>query len=185
MLAKRFLRSVVFATCGIAIFVAAACGVDVDAIRGPKIEELYLVIIRDPDAQLLALEKGQIDLLSDITRPVDIERSRLQRGAFPFSRSRLSRLLLGFNSEKPPGTELNCAGLYGRPSPGTNSSETYFPATLRLSPHFCRRLPPIAPKTSKRHPMIWEALAGLCRKRGGDTAMASSFLQVKICRSNP
>ncbi|HOK20400.1 MAG TPA: ABC transporter substrate-binding protein, partial [Thermosynergistes sp.] len=102
MLAKRFLRSVVFATCGIAIFVAAACGVDVDAIRGPKIEELYLVIIRDPDAQLLALEKGQIDLLSDITRPVDIERLASNEELSLSLAQGFHAFFLGFNIRKAP-----------------------------------------------------------------------------------
>lgn len=102
MFAKRFLRNVVLAVCGIAIFVAAACGVDVDAIRGPKIEELYLVIIRDPDAQLLALEKGQIDLLSDITRPVDIERLASNEELSLSLAQGFHAFFLGFNIRKAP-----------------------------------------------------------------------------------
>jgi len=47
---------------------------DMSLFRGPKIEDLYLVIIRDPDAQLLALEKDEIQMLTDIARPADIER---------------------------------------------------------------------------------------------------------------
>ena len=43
-------------------------------ITGPKVHELYMVIIRDPDAQVLAAEKGDIDVLGDIIRPVDVEK---------------------------------------------------------------------------------------------------------------
>lgn len=45
-----------------------------DELRRPSIDELYFLIIRDNDAQLLALEGGQIDLLGDIARFSDIKR---------------------------------------------------------------------------------------------------------------
>jgi len=45
-----------------------------DELRRPSIDELYFLIIRDSDAQLLALEGGQIDLLGDIARFSDIKR---------------------------------------------------------------------------------------------------------------
>ena len=41
---------------------------------GPKIRELYMTVIRDQDAQILALEKGTVDILSDLARPTDIDR---------------------------------------------------------------------------------------------------------------
>jgi len=46
----------------------------VSEISGPKVKELYLVIIRDPDAGVMAAEKGDIDIIGDIARPVDIKR---------------------------------------------------------------------------------------------------------------
>lgn len=52
----------------------AAFAFDATTFKGPKVEDLYLVIVRDPDAQLLALEKDEIHILSDIARPADIER---------------------------------------------------------------------------------------------------------------
>ncbi len=52
----------------------ALAAFDTSSIRGPKISDLYMVIYRDPDAQVLALEKGDLDILGDITRPVDVER---------------------------------------------------------------------------------------------------------------
>ena len=41
---------------------------------GPRMKDLYYVIIRDMDAQLLAMSTGKIDVLSDILRPVDVKR---------------------------------------------------------------------------------------------------------------
>lgn len=51
----------------------AAAQFDPEAYGPPRVRDLYLVILRDPDAQLLALERGKIHILSDIARPVDIE----------------------------------------------------------------------------------------------------------------
>jgi len=44
-----------------------------DKLRLPNIDELYFLIIKDNDAQLLALQGGQIDLLGDIARFSDIK----------------------------------------------------------------------------------------------------------------
>ncbi|MCL2619285.1 MAG: ABC transporter substrate-binding protein, partial [Defluviitaleaceae bacterium] len=42
--------------------------------EGPRMKDLYYVITRDMDAQLLAMSTGQIDVLSDIFRPADVRR---------------------------------------------------------------------------------------------------------------
>ncbi|MDR2136864.1 MAG: ABC transporter substrate-binding protein [Synergistaceae bacterium] len=47
---------------------------DLFGFQGPKMKDLYYVIIRDMDAQLLAMETGKLDVLSDIYRPADIKR---------------------------------------------------------------------------------------------------------------
>ncbi|MDR1741113.1 MAG: ABC transporter substrate-binding protein [Synergistaceae bacterium] len=47
---------------------------DISAFRGPRMSELYYVVIRDTDAQLLAMETGKLDVLSDIYRPADVEK---------------------------------------------------------------------------------------------------------------
>ncbi|MCL2011051.1 MAG: ABC transporter substrate-binding protein, partial [Synergistaceae bacterium] len=41
---------------------------------GPKMKDLYYVIIRDMDARLLAMSTGGIDVMSDIIRPMDVRR---------------------------------------------------------------------------------------------------------------
>lgn len=53
---------------------AQGAGVDLERIRGPKVRDLYLVVVRDPDAAILALERGKLDILGDVTRPSDIRR---------------------------------------------------------------------------------------------------------------
>ena len=40
----------------------------------PLIKELYMVMLRDPDAQIIAIENNKIDVLGDLIRPIDIER---------------------------------------------------------------------------------------------------------------
>ncbi|NLL37215.1 MAG: ABC transporter substrate-binding protein [Fretibacterium sp.] len=41
---------------------------------GPKVKDLYYAVIRDMDAQFLALASGRIDVLSELYRAADIER---------------------------------------------------------------------------------------------------------------
>ena len=43
-------------------------------VYGPRIDRLCMVIIRNSDSQILAAQKGDIDILSDITLPSDIDR---------------------------------------------------------------------------------------------------------------
>lgn len=51
-----------------------AAPVDLDKLYGPRIDKLCMVIIMNPDAQVMAAESGALDIVSDITRPSDIER---------------------------------------------------------------------------------------------------------------
>ncbi|MDI9369483.1 MAG: ABC transporter substrate-binding protein [Synergistaceae bacterium] len=46
---------------------------DPKSYSAPKIKDLYLVIIRDPDAQIMALRNGQVDILGNLHRPVDVD----------------------------------------------------------------------------------------------------------------
>ena len=54
----------------------AAAGARFDPLKvyGPRIDKLCMVIITNPDAQVLAAEKGDLDVVSDLTRPSDVER---------------------------------------------------------------------------------------------------------------
>lgn len=59
------------------LFPALSCAagkIDIGKIRGPKIEELAMLIVTNPDAQILAAEAGELDIVSDIARPSDIDR---------------------------------------------------------------------------------------------------------------
>jgi len=69
-------KGILAAIAAMAVFSGAAgAGVfDLSAISGPKASDLYMVIYRDPDSQILVLQKGELDVLGDITRPVDVER---------------------------------------------------------------------------------------------------------------
>ena len=70
----------------------AAERIDVNSIRGPKLEELSMLIITNPDAQILAAEAGELDILSDIARPSDIDRL----GADPKLKMSLARGMHAF-----------------------------------------------------------------------------------------
>jgi peptide/nickel transport system substrate-binding protein len=73
-----------------------------DQFRGPKIKDLYMVIIRDPDAQVLAIEKGDIHILGDITRPVDVERLCINPKLDLSLAQAFHGFFLGFNLRKSP-----------------------------------------------------------------------------------
>lgn len=47
---------------------------DPDSVKGPKIDKLCMVIIPGADSQVLAAEKGELDIVSDVVRPSDIDR---------------------------------------------------------------------------------------------------------------
>jgi peptide/nickel transport system substrate-binding protein len=47
---------------------------DILDFSGPKMKDLYYVITRDMDAQLLSMSTGKLDVLSDIVRPIDVKR---------------------------------------------------------------------------------------------------------------
>jgi len=54
--------------------VSAAADFDPNNVYGPRIDKLCMVIITNSDAQIMAAEKGELDIISDITRPSDIDR---------------------------------------------------------------------------------------------------------------
>lgn len=47
---------------------------DPQSVVGPKLEKLCMVIVANADAQILAAEKGELDIVSDVARPSDIDR---------------------------------------------------------------------------------------------------------------
>ena len=52
---------------------AATARFDPQKVHGPKIEKLCMVIVNNTDAQILAAENGDLDVVSDIVRPSDIQ----------------------------------------------------------------------------------------------------------------
>ena len=94
------------ALAALSLFIAAearaAERIDVNSIRGPKLEGLSMLIITNPDAQILAAEAGELDILSDIARPSDIDRL----GADPKLKMSLARGMHAFflllNNKKFP-----------------------------------------------------------------------------------
>lgn len=73
-----------------------------DELRRPSIDELYFLIIRDNDAQLLALEGGQIDLLGDIARFSDIKRLSDDERVKLFLAEGYHAFFLGLNLRRSP-----------------------------------------------------------------------------------
>ncbi len=47
---------------------------DPETVAGPEIEKICMVIVTGADSQVLAAEKGEVDVLGDIARPSDINR---------------------------------------------------------------------------------------------------------------
>jgi len=97
---KRILAA--FAALAVFSGAAGAGAFDLSAISGPKASDLYMVIYRDPDSQILALQKGELDVLGDITRPVDVERlSKNEDVTLSISRG-FHLFFMGFNLRKEP-----------------------------------------------------------------------------------
>lgn len=66
------------------------------------IEDLYCVIIKDNDAQLLALEGGKVDMLGDIARISDIRRLSDNEKIDLYLAEGFHAFFLGLNLRKPP-----------------------------------------------------------------------------------
>ena len=91
-----------FALALIFAFPARGAEVKAESLRGPRIGELYLVVVRDPDAAILALERGKLDVLGDVTRPSDIRRISRNPG-FELSMAQGFHMAqVGFNLRKSP-----------------------------------------------------------------------------------
>ena len=75
---------------------------DPDKVYGPRIDKLCMVIMTNADAQILAVENGEIDILGDITRPSDIDRlSRNQHLEMSLARGFHAFFLLLNNQAEP------------------------------------------------------------------------------------
>ena len=80
--------------------------VNLENIKGPKIKDLYMVIYRDPDSQILALETGKLDVLGDIIRPVDIKRLSSRDDILMTLSEGFHIFFLGFNLREFPWNDL-------------------------------------------------------------------------------
>ena len=101
MIPRRFLSLILFL--GLILQGKAACAdFDVSSVKGPHIKDLYMVIYRDPDSQMLALQKGELDVLGDIARPSDVDRlASNQEISLSISRG-FHLFFMGFNLRKEP-----------------------------------------------------------------------------------
>ncbi|MDR2180039.1 MAG: ABC transporter substrate-binding protein [Synergistaceae bacterium] len=70
--------------------------------KGPKMKDLYYVIVRDMDAQLLAMSTGKLDVLSDLYRPADVERLAVSGVADLSLASTFHGFFITFNVRKFP-----------------------------------------------------------------------------------
>lgn len=63
-----------FLALSVCVQIAAAEPVDLEKIYGPRVDKLCMVIITNEDARIMAIEKGELDIMSDLVRTADIER---------------------------------------------------------------------------------------------------------------
>jgi peptide/nickel transport system substrate-binding protein len=75
---------------------------DISDFRGPRMKDLYYVIIRDMDAQMLAMSTGKLDVLSDLYRPADVERLAASGSADLSIASSFHGFFITFNVRKFP-----------------------------------------------------------------------------------
>ena len=64
---RNFISKLISISIFITVFASAASSI-------PLVSELYMVILRDSDAQIIAIENNKIDVLGDLIRPIDIEK---------------------------------------------------------------------------------------------------------------
>jgi peptide/nickel transport system substrate-binding protein len=81
---------------------ANAASFDILDFEGPKMKELYYVVTRDMDAQILAMSTGKLDVLSDIYRPADVERLAASDTADLSLASTFHGFFITFNTRKFP-----------------------------------------------------------------------------------
>ena len=74
---------------------------------GPQMRELYYVTIRDMDAQLMAISTGQIDVLSDIFRPMDVRRLAESEMVDLSLASTFHAFFITFNTRRFPWDQLD------------------------------------------------------------------------------
>lgn len=75
---------------------------DPNSYSAPRIKDLYLVIIRDPDAQIMALRNGQVDILGNLHRPVDIDTLADDTNVDLSLAASFHGFFLGFNNREFP-----------------------------------------------------------------------------------
>jgi peptide/nickel transport system substrate-binding protein len=75
---------------------------DIFDFEGPRMKDLYYVITRDMDACLLAMSTGNLDVLSDIYRPADVERLEALGSADLSLASSFHGFYITFNVRKFP-----------------------------------------------------------------------------------
>ncbi len=71
---KKFARAALLALLCASALRAREIDFDPETVAGPNIEKICMVIVTGADSQVLAAEKGEIDVLGDIARPSDIDR---------------------------------------------------------------------------------------------------------------
>jgi peptide/nickel transport system substrate-binding protein len=111
---KRFyrwiLRTLIFPLCWTVFVgmpaVASNGEFDIFDFEGPKMKDLYYVIVRDMDAQILAMSTGKLDVLSDLYRPADVERLARSGAADLSLASTFHGFFITFNTRKFPWDQV-------------------------------------------------------------------------------
>lgn len=91
------------------VFALPALGeaVNVESLKGPRVRELYMVVVRDPDSAILALERGKLDVLGDLTRPSDIRKLAGGKNFDLTMAQGFHMAQVGFNLRKSPWNSVD------------------------------------------------------------------------------
>jgi peptide/nickel transport system substrate-binding protein len=145
---ERSMKKALFALLpAVMIFLAAPPGVcaadfDPEAYAGPRVKDLYLVIIRDPDAQLMALERGKVDVLGDLHRPVDVDALAKNPDVELSLASGFHGFFLGFNVRHFPWNRVELRRSAWQALPGDRMVRDLFGGYAEPLSTF---LPPVSP----------------------------------------
>ena len=139
---------------------SSAPAFDISAISGPKTGDLYMVIYRDPDSQILALQKGELDVLGDITRPVDVERLSANTDVTLSISRGFHLFFMGFNLRKKPWDDMTLRQAASMAVPSRQIVRDIFSG---YSEPVSNYLPPVSPYFEPGVKM-WEYNPGGARK---------------------
>ncbi|GHT01648.1 hypothetical protein AGMMS50276_30110 [Synergistales bacterium] len=147
-------------------FSSLAYAFDISDFNGPKMTDLYYVVMRDADAQTMAITSGKLDVLGDIFRAVDVERLE-KSGLVDLSMAaNFHGFFLTFNTRKFPFDQKVLRQAASQVMDRTNWTRDLFSGYAEAAYGFIPEISPYYDADSKALPYDVEAARKLLSDAG-------------------